>query len=68
MELWVRSQNRKWFGKVDKLHIISDCIYADGILIGDYSATKACCKVLDEIQRSITTAKCNIIIYEMPQE
>ncbi len=79
MELWIRSQDRDYLEKVEKIYFwkVSHGQYAiegNGEL-GRYKTEKRALEVLDEIQRLMKASLIDknldgygIVIYEMPKE
>lgn len=75
MEIWVRSQDKKWFGEV-KGFAVSEVSYNNttycaickdnlaGRELGRYSSKKRCIEIIDEIQKIMA----DVVIYEMPKE
>lgn len=71
MELWIRSQDKLFLGKIDKLLINGYDIFSQDQLIGTYSTYKRSLEVLDEIYdllQNAYTGCSNRIVYQMPKE
>ena len=79
MELWIRSQDRKKFMKVDYVYLEEEMIigYCQSTftspVLATYKTEERALKVLDEIQELLTTYYQSIDyqivpIYEMPKE
>ena len=78
LELWIRSQDKMEFAKIEDIFISQDKInriigYSHGIkcFLGDYETHERALEVLDEIQdlmRSLTDSDLKIIQYEMPED
>ena len=81
MELWVRSQNKKFLSKVKCFEILEDPNNKNGIGIwneidhlGWYKNEKRALEVLDEIQEILEQVNDTnltilpILVYEMPKE
>lgn len=83
MELWIRSQDKLFLGKIDKLLINGFDIFSQDQLIGTYLTYKRALEVLDEIidlmiptgldeNGEYTCEKCfvnkDMMYYEMPKE
>ena len=83
MELWIRSQNKEYFAKIDRVEVFDGLnndwtIQSIYRVLGNYKTKERALEVLDEIQkRLIDTPKLekyccdkltSFIIYEMPKE
>lgn len=68
MDLWVRSQNKKFLVKANELSVqtMSDgeYIYNGNAPLGKYDTRKRCLEILDEIQTEIQKANSNILIWQ----
>ena len=79
MELWIRSQDREYLEKVEKIYIWKNSFeeyQIDGKSeLGTYKTKKRALEVLDEIQRLMIASLVDknldgygVVIYEMPKE
>lgn len=75
MELWIRSQDKEDFIKVEHLGVYNEKIYANGYedngyCIGIYKTKERALEVLDEIQKYILLPNTDdsAYVYEMPKE
>lgn len=73
MELWIRSQGKKFLLKVDDLSIRENHTKLDEYAIcfkdnflGFYNTEQRCIEILDEIENLLVKEK--ITVYEMPKE
>lgn len=70
MELWVRSQDRDYLEKVEKIYFWKNSfgqyqIESNGSELGTYKTKERALEVLDEIEHFIATES---NVYEMPEE
>ncbi len=76
MEIYVRSQDKKWFGKVKGFSVLSVnnekyCAICkdnfEGIILGRYSSKERCIEIIDEIQK-LYSLQYRVVVFEMPEE
>ncbi|MCB2308865.1 hypothetical protein LGL08_20735 [Clostridium estertheticum] len=73
--MWVRSQNKLHLVNTDDISLINKNIYAENILLGEYSSNEKAMEVLDKIQKYIVNRELlknaeeggYWAVYEMPQ-
>ena len=73
MELWIRSQDREYLEKVEKIYIWKNSFeeyQIDGKSeLGTYKTKKSALEVLDELQNIlIDYSKMTRVVYQMPKE
>ena len=68
--MWVRSQDKTILANAQGIYIDSRfSVWADGLLLGEYSTKDKALKVLDEIEELIyDEAEANGFTYQMPTD
>lgn len=72
MEVWVRSQDKNRFKKVDifsyDYEVNKHVVNCNGYAYGVYNSKERCLEIIDEIQSLFCDFERSSIVYEMPKE
>lgn len=76
MDIWVLSQNKKWFGKMGEMYVAKDdngeyaIVHSGGAILGYYDSEERCIDIINDFKECIVhlADKENLIVLNMPKE